>query len=85
MDDLSKIRNIGITAHIDAGKTTTTERILYHSGTIHKTGDVDDGTRSLLIDHIGGKFHFDFEQATRDRSLSGMVYLALSMPLYQVT
>ena len=44
MDDLSKIRNLGIAAHIDAGKTTTTERILYHSGTIHKTGDVDDGT-----------------------------------------
>ena len=44
MDDLSRIRNIGIAAHIDAGKTTTTERVLYYSRTIHKMGDVDDGT-----------------------------------------
>lgn len=47
---LDKIRNIGIMAHIDAGKTTTTERILFYSGFIHKIGEVDDG--STFMDYM---------------------------------
>ncbi len=47
MADLSKMRNIGIMAHIDAGKTTTSERILYYTGKIHRIGEIDDGAATM--------------------------------------
>lgn len=45
--DIDKVRNIGIMAHIDAGKTTTTERVLYYTGKLHRLGEVHDGAATM--------------------------------------
>ncbi|SFS44346.1 elongation factor G [Saccharopolyspora flava] len=47
LTDLTKVRNIGIMAHIDAGKTTTTERVLYYTGITYKIGEVHDGAATM--------------------------------------
>ena len=47
-------------------------------------GDTDAATRGLLVEHLGGTWHFDFDQAAEDRRLAGGAYLAMTMPLYQL-
>lgn len=58
-DKLQNVRNIGIMAHIDAGKTTTTERILYYSGKVHKMGEVHEGAATM-----------DFMEQERERGIT---------------
>src|SRR3990170_4286826 len=56
---INKIRNIGIIAHIDAGKTTTTERVLYYTGKTHKIGEVHEGAT-----------HMDWMAQERERGIT---------------
>src|SRR5438270_6809121 len=57
--DIAKIRNLGIIAHIDAGKTTTTEHVLYYAGAKHKLGGVDEGTTET-----------DYDQEEQERGIT---------------
>ena len=59
MNNLDKVRNIGFIAHIDAGKTTVTERVLYFTGETYKIGDIDDGTTVM-----------DFMSLERERGIT---------------
>jgi len=66
--EINKTRNIGVMAHIDAGKTTTTERILFYSGYLHKIGEVDDGNAFM-----------DWMEQEKER---GITITSASIPCY---
>ena len=47
-------------------------------------GDVDEATREILIEHLGGRYHYNYDESVKNGTLNGMFYLALTMPLYQL-
>src|SRR5262245_16962079 len=62
--DLRNIRNFGIIAHVDAGKTTLTERLLYATGAVHRMGEVHDGSTVTDFDPIEQKKGITIDLAT---------------------
>ena len=70
---LERTRNIGIMAHIDAGKTTTTERILYYTGVNHKIGDTHEGTATMdwMAQEQGKRYHNYFRCYNMSLDTSG--------------
>ena len=70
---LENTRNIGIMAHIDAGKTTTTERILYYTGINHKIGEVHDGAATMDWMYYG--YHSNLVLAFHNHNEGNLDYL----------
>ena len=70
---LDKYRNIGIMAHIDAGKTTTTERVLYYTGKSHKIGEVHDGAATM-----------DWMEQEQERGITTVSYTHLTLPTKRI-
>ena len=93
---LQMTRNIGIMAHIDAGKTTTTERILYYTGINHKIGEVHDGgatmdwmvqeqERGITITSAATTCYWSHSETQKDRSRSRRIVTASTLSTLRAT